>query len=704
MNKIYISSLLVVLMAGAQATRAQDSDLDAMMAELGAPAVVESGEGATVQGEVSGTVQQSPVQDLYSKGVEAYQNEDYDRASKIFEAILTQDPYDTRAMAYLRRTSDKVAAKAERLKSATQAKAMSDTELAWVPQLDSKMIGSAQSEEKAVSPEDVAIQAMTKRLKDIRIPTLDFRDANIKDVVLFLTETCRRMDEVSHKGINFLLLGLASSDEMGADEGNNITISVRNMSLYDSIQAIVEMAALKFEVQPNMVVIMPANYVRSIDLVEEEIDVISEVGDELASLAGGGDSGGGMDDLFGESTSVAEPSGPVDIKGYFSYIDWPSQGVATYYPAFKKILVKNTPENIKVVKGVINELTDRKVRERSNQVLIEAKFVEFAEGAYEELGFNWTVYGSGTLPGGMELAGSSGRPITTFTSGAGIEGTVVSASGPYTDPSAGYYANIGTSGGRTGGSLFSAGQRSGSQVYETVTAGLLSTMGGVAPSMIFSNGDVDMKISAMEQEGAADILSTPKVTTQSGNEAVIRVVEIHRYPQDYDVETGQRTAPIVKPQDWEDFDLGIVLRVTPDVDTERRTILLQMEPEIRKFQGFEDYEVAINSLIAFAGVPEYGFGDTLYARMPYFETRSVSTRVTIADGATVAMGGLIDERTETYRDQVPFLGDIPFVGRLFRTEGSRSVKKNLVIYVKATQVDERGMTAEDREMLRTAAN
>ena len=89
--------------------------------------------------------------------------------------------------------------------------------------------------------------------------------------------------------------------------------------------------------------------------------------------------------------------------------------------------------------------------------------------------------------------------------------------------------------------------------------------------------------------------------------------------------------------------------------------------------------------------------------MPFFEIRSVQTRVTVADGSTVMMGGLVDERVETFRDQVPILGDIPYLGRLFRTEGSRSVKKNLVIYVKATQVDERGMTREDREIAGKAA-
>jgi general secretion pathway protein D len=81
----------------------------------------------------------------------------------------------------------------------------------------------------------------------------------------------------------------------------------------------------------------------------------------------------------------------------------------------------------------------------------------------------------------------------------------------------------------------------------------------------------------------------------------------------------------------------------------------------------------------------------------------VQTRVTVADGNTVMMGGLVDERVETFRDQIPILGDIPYIGRLFRTEGTRSVKKNLVIYIKATQVDERGMTRADRDVARRAA-
>jgi general secretion pathway protein D len=69
--------------------------------------------------------------------------------------------------------------------------------------------------------------------------------------------------------------------------------------------------------------------------------------------------------------------------------------------------------------------------------------------------------------------------------------------------------------------------------------------------------------------------------------------------------------------------------------------------------------------------------------------------VTVADGSTVGMGGLIYDKVETFKDKVPVLGSIPLVGRLFRSEGERSVKRNLMIFVTATQVDVNGRRSAD---------
>ncbi len=710
MIKTYISSLLVVFV-GAQTIRAQES-LDDVFAQLDAaqgteevaataaapaPAAVNTAQPATVQSAAATAatpVANAPASDLFTRGVEYYRAGQLAEAELVFEAVIAEDPFNREAMAYLQRTAQKQSSSEIRQQRASRAQAIAKVDAAWNPDAKVVVLPTDEGNGPVKTPEELAIEAMTARLSAIMIPSLDFRDANIKDVVLFLTETTRRQD-ATKQGVNILLLGMESS--MTADQ-DNITISIRDMSLYEALQYIVEMASLKFDVQPKAVAIMPVNYVPPESLKLVSYDVIPEVGAELESMSG--DGGGGVDDLFGDASS-SSATGPADVQGFFSIVDWPEGSSAIYQPNFHKLFVKNTKKNLSAVEDILADLEDEAIKKRSQQVEIEAKFVEYNEGALEELGFEWTLYDDGEFAGfGLDTAGTYYRRNQGYTTAQSVNG---GSSTLYNDPISGY-EQINNSPGQ---SLFGNGQRNNSSAFEALQSGLLSAMGGAPAQMMFHNNGnfpLDLAISALEQEGTADVLSAPKVTTKSGNEAIIRVVEVHRYPQDYDVETGQRTAPVVKPQDWEDYDLGVVLKVTPVVDAESNTIDLDLQPEINKFKGYDNYIVGYNAYESGGNNQSELFGDgsALLARMPFFETRTVQTQVTIADGSTVVMGGLVDERTDTFRDQVPFLGDIPYLGRLFRTEGSRSSKKNLVISVKATQVDSRGMTRDQRQAYREA--
>jgi len=363
---------------------------------------------------------------------------------------------------------------------------------------------------------------------------------------------------------------------------------------------------------------------------------------------------------------------------------------------------------------------------RSQQVEIEAKFVEFNEGALEELGFDWNVYGS-KINSELSMADGDAQGLQVFRYDDYIsddpnswqwylgDGTPVTTPDPvngnpnpdgrqiFPDTVEGYKVFDSPSGGQN---LFGSYQRNNQTAFDAVQLGILNTMGGNPASMLFSNGEdggvFDLTITAMEQEGTADVLSAPKVTTKSGAEAVIKVGEFHRYPQDWQVDSGQRTTPALSPQDWEDIYLGVELRVTPLVDTENNTIDLQLKPDIKKLKGLDRY-IATATL---TGNPDTGqnINKPLEVTMPYYESKTVETQVTIADGQTVVMGGLVDERTETFRDQVPVLGDVPLLGRFFRTEGTRTSKQTLTIFVKATQVDERGLNRRQRDAVREMAS
>jgi general secretion pathway protein D len=83
---------------------------------------------------------------------------------------------------------------------------------------------------------------------------------------------------------------------------------------------------------------------------------------------------------------------------------------------------------------------------------------------------------------------------------------------------------------------------------------------------------------------------------------------------------------------------------------------------------------------------------TTHLRMeqPFFHSRSLQTNLLIYNGATVVMGGMITEVREDVDDKIPFLGDIPILGRLFRSKYEASQKRNLLIFVTARLVDPSG--------------
>ncbi len=672
MIKTYISALLVILLAAVQMTTAVEGSDQA-------PSAAES----------------EMLSWLLEKGVGHYGEGNYDEALRMFEGVLAIDNYNAKATNYKKRAANKIAAKEVRNQRATREQAIADVNAAW--NAEPKVFGAVvTSEDAAVStPRQLAIEQMEARLKAITIPSLDFTDANVEDVLLFLAAAGRRFSEQG-EDVDIALLGM----ERVADD-STVSISFADMNLYEGLQFVVEMTSLKFEVGPNVVSVMPANYVPVSQMITKSYDINPEVGMDFESVDS---SGSASDDLFGDSFSGEATTGPIELNGFFSVVDFPEGSSAIYQPRFHKLFAKNTPKNLKVLEAVLEDLDEEAVKRRAQQVEIEAKFVEFTEGALAELGFDWTVYGNGSV------AGFQGKDGNYFQAASGY--SVDSANLPtsvdalYTSPVSGQKL-ITEPDGRNGQNLFGASQRINSSAFDPLLTGVLATMGGTPAAMMFGNGDVDLRITAMEQEGTADVLSAPRITTKSGNEALIRVAETHRYPQDYIVETGQRTAPIVKPQDWEDYDMGVSLKVTPVVDTESGTIDLELQPQILVYKGVDTYRVALN---AFDGggnnsAGSGGDGSPLNANMPFFERRTAQTQVTVADGHTVVMGGMVDERTETFRDQIPLLGDIPYLGRLFRSEGSRTTKRNLTIFVKATLIDSQGMTSAERELTRqTAAN
>jgi len=139
------------------------------------------------------------------------------------------------------------------------------------------------------------------------------------------------------------------------------------------------------------------------------------------------------------------------------------------------------------------------------------------------------------------------------------------------------------------------------------------------------------------------------------------------------------------------FEIGPTLDVVPYVLSDGYTINLTLIPELLQFDGY-DTPPDIPA-IAVANVVQ------LPVILPRFTVREVVTTVNIWDNQTVVLGGLISSSVQQTKDKVPFLGDLPMIGRLFQSQSKVTQKKNLMIFVTATIVDPAGNRVHSDEEL-----
>jgi general secretion pathway protein D len=395
-------------------------------------------------------------------------------------------------------------------------------------------------------------------------------------------------------------------------------------------------------------------------------------------------------------------------------VQFPPGGSATFWPHTGVLIVRNTQDNL----DMVDALVDQANGSQPKQVEIESKFVEINQNNLKELGFDWLlgpfslngkVFGSG----GTANVNANNFPFqqqigTDPTTGQPIIGAV---GGPGTS-----IPGDGTSGGAV-----TSGNRSGSFA---ITANALDALlfpgaSGVAPGMfglagVFTNPQFQVVIRALNQKKGIDLLSAPKVTTKSGQRAIIEVVREFRYPLTYSPPqvpsisgggTGAATVNIAvvtptTPQTWGTRNTGVTLEVEPVVGGDSTTIDLNLVPQVVEFDGFINYGSPIFGInpnaISSINTPRILLTDNVI-NQPVFSTRKVTTSVSVYDGQTVVLGGLMREDVQKTEDKTPIIGDIPLIGRAFRTNVDQHIKRNLIIFVTARVVTPAGLAFNPEE-------
>ncbi|HUJ72803.1 MAG TPA: type II and III secretion system protein, partial [Verrucomicrobiae bacterium] len=470
-------------------------------------------------------------------------------------------------------------------------------------------------------------------------------------------------------------------------EGRKITLSLRNVPLIDALKYVTTLADLKFRIEPSAVIVLPTNappgemITRSYPInpgVFLPMMVLTNRGSAQVQSPQTGGGGGGataVSGLIQAGPSVVLPDTAItvdssnQVKQVFvsAGVEFPPGSAFFYYDKNSTIVIRNTPENLETFDRVLSVLNTV-----PSQIEIEAKFIEISQNDLDELAFQWKV---GEKPSGSFTV-NGGNPQDIFETGAANPNANESISGGLRDASA-----------IQGNAIESLLAANG---FGTGSGSLNDTVATVRG--ILTNPQFQLVVQALSQKKSADVLSAPKVTTISGAQAQIRVAHEFIYPTAYtppQISQGQVSGnaailPTVTPSTPSTFavrPVGVVFNVTPMVGADGYTINLTLVPQVTDFLGFIEYG---NTIVS------QGLSTFNSIKQPLFSSRDVMTSVEIWDGQTVVLGGLIREDIQKIDDKIPFLGDIPLLGRLFRSKVSQRNKQNLLIFVTARLVDPAG--------------
>jgi len=367
------------------------------------------------------------------------------------------------------------------------------------------------------------------------------------------------------------------------------------------------------------------------------------------------------------------------------------------------LVITERPSRMGRIRSIIDQLD-----KATDQVMIESKFVEVTDRDIRNIGVNWASLANLQLGVGQvkqtftrdrsqdfsnggstntsnTTGGNSGTTNTTTTINTG--GTLATTTQRNTGTQLGTNIQTGlpqvVTVDSTGTTTIDTGPLS--QTNSTIgTTGAttsvantalqdlvsLTNSGGTSrlASAVFSASDFNIIVSALKTQNNTKIVSNPTVVTLNNTEAVLNIGQEFPVPNyTYNEQQGRFDVSgfTYKP-------IGIILKVTPQVNA-RGIIKLNLEPEVSQTNGNTTFQGA---------------------NIPIIATRKAKTQVSLKDGYTMGIGGLITNSTDHGGTKVPVLGSIPVLGRLFSSKSVNDTATNLLIFITAKTVTADGASPE----------
>lgn len=386
---------------------------------------------------------------------------------------------------------------------------------------------------------------------------------------------------------DFTELNLVASDTVRG----RITLRLQNVPWDQALDLILKTKGLDKRKVGNVMLVAPADEIAAREKLElESLKQIKELAPLRTEY---------LTVNYAKAKTVAEL---VKNSGFLS-----ERGSITVDERTNVMLIQDTNANIDEVRFMLEQV-DIPVK----QVMIEARIVVARSDAAEELGVRWGVMGIDKVGNGTGFIGGNGP---------GVEANIESLS--QEEPE------------------FSIGTDS-----LAVDMGVTGTGASkIALGFFDDHGLLDLELSALESDGRADIVSTPKVMTADQQTAKIS--------SGAEIPYQEASSSGATSTSFKEAVLG--LEVTPQITPDGRIIM--------------DLKVNQDSV------------GKLFNNIPSIDTNEVTTSVIVDNGQTVVLGGVFRSEDANVVVKTPFLGDLPVIGRLFRKTQNTSTKAELLIFI-----------------------
>ena len=585
---------------------------------------------------------------LLALGDQLTETGQYVQARKRLDDVLRIDPYNQAARKKIEKIEQERILAADKRYAASREKALAKVTEAWVPPLAPK-IDSTKT--LSTGPAKASrVGEIIKTMAEIRIPKLFFQDKSIREALQILQKFSRENDPKG-KGLNFVLR-MPTAVEGRDPEAATVSLDLFDISLQAALGYVCDRVQggekMRYEIDDNAVLILPFSE-NGLDLETRTYTVSANTLSQF------------------EKEQLAIPPGisPTELGKLF--INWlglmniPEGCSQSLFRETGKLVVRNSPKELDNIEYYFRDLEDASQK----QFEVETKFLSFTENDVKNFTFNLQMNGNTSIP----APGVPGMPYTPQTASGGTDGL------------------RGTAGLNPGGGSLTALQN----LLDSTYPQLASNQVGVNAS-VFGRGFAAM-LQLLQNAIGKDLVAAPRVILSDGKISRIVISRRMYYPTSYtapqipqnDSGTGSGFVLPSNPTGFISKDIGTTLEVVGEATALPRAVDLDFKSIlVEDFEGFIDYGSQISSV-------DFGNQDTgqipvttVVGQAPYlvpiFSKKSLQSRVRLLDGETVGMGGLISDSVQMVDDKVPMLGDIPMLGRFFRSEASQKIKSNLVIF------------------------